>query len=352
MNELTVIETKERELAVQFQELEYEQKMMTYVKKQAELIAAGGAMPSSFRVDGKLSIPRVMMAIQYGREIGLSFVKSLSCFYFVNDKISMYGATVIAQVLRAGHKVKWGECNEMTATVTVTRGDDPDNFKTITFTREDAKKAGIYKNVHEKYPQTMLEYRAFGMAARKVCPDALEGIPIKEEIEGTEKHEFDGVAEVLAEPEKEFDLKGWHATLRKTYSVDEIKDALREVTGKQKMVNISEEDRVKIEGLLAAGSLESEKEEIPAVVGYDYNEEREDVDKAAFAPSEPPQKKDSQRVEKLLELAGSNGIVREQLEVEALRICGVSDLNELGKETRSKLEEYAAGKSKLQTSMI
>jgi len=139
---------------------------------------AGGATPK-----GIDTAPKMMIVFQAAREIGLSPIEALNSLYFVNGKVAMYGEAVPLQILRAGHELEWGECNAQTATVTITRGDTGKSM-TTTFTMELARERGYTSNpIYQKYPENMLKWRALSMTAKFLCPDALKGIGIKEELE-------------------------------------------------------------------------------------------------------------------------------------------------------------------------
>ncbi len=145
----------------------------------AKTFVNSGALPKSIDSAAKL-----IMVFQAGYEAGLQPLEALNSFYFVNGKLSMYGDTVISQVKKAGHKISWGDCNDKSATVTIERGDTGEKM-TSTFTMEMAKERGYTSNpIYLKYPENMLKFRAFGMTAKFIVPDALHGIPIKEDLEG------------------------------------------------------------------------------------------------------------------------------------------------------------------------
>lgn len=139
---------------------------------------AAGATPK-----GIDTAPKMMVVLQAAREIGLSPIEGLNSLYFVNGKVAMYGEAVPSQIYRAGHAIEWGECNEKTATVTITRGDTGKSM-TTTFTMEQAIERGYTKNeLYKKFPENMLKWRALSMTAKFICPDALKGIGIKEDME-------------------------------------------------------------------------------------------------------------------------------------------------------------------------
>lgn len=150
------------------------------MNQMAQTFMQSGALPKSIA-----NAAQLIMVMQAGFEAGLQPLEAISSFYIVNGKISMYGDTAISQVLRAGHTVEWGECNDKTATVTITRGDNGKHM-TSTYTIAQANARGLStKEVWQKFPENMLKFKAFSMTAKFVCPDALRGVPVKEDIEGS-----------------------------------------------------------------------------------------------------------------------------------------------------------------------
>jgi len=158
--------------------------------KLAKTLIDARACPDNLNTEAK-----VLVALEAGREIGVSPINALNSFYIVNGKISIYGDMAIALVLRDGHQVDWGKCDANTATVKITRGDNDKSMET-TFTFKDAENKGLTKysdgrtNVFwTKYPENMLKFKAFGSIARFIVADSLRGMKIKEELEGSS---FDG----------------------------------------------------------------------------------------------------------------------------------------------------------------
>lgn len=134
---------------------------------------------------------KILVALQSGRELGLSPIKALNSFYIVKGKVQIYGDSAIAVVLRDGHDVEWGECNAKTATVKITRGDNKKSLE-ATFTYDEAERKGLTKYADgrknefwQKYPENMLKFKAFGSIARFIVADSLNGMSIKEEVDGS-----------------------------------------------------------------------------------------------------------------------------------------------------------------------
>lgn len=145
----------------------------------AQTFLQSGALPSSMN-----TAPKIMVALQAGKEMGLQPIEAVSSFYFVNGKVSMYGEMAIAQVVKAGHKIEWGDCNDKTATIKITRGDNKTS-NTVTFTMEMATTRGLNKRGGPwvTAPDNMLRFKAFHACAKFIVPDALHGVSIKEVAE-------------------------------------------------------------------------------------------------------------------------------------------------------------------------
>lgn len=121
---------------------------------------------------------KCIMVFQAGRELGIPPMKALYSFYFVNNKLSMYGATVIERV-RLWAKIEYGECNAETATITITRKDDGSSLST-TVTMADLKARGLAgKDTFTKHPKTMLLYKALGEIVRHIVPEALGSMAVE-----------------------------------------------------------------------------------------------------------------------------------------------------------------------------
>lgn len=82
---------------------------------------------------------------------------------------------------------------------------------TVTFTMDDAKKAGLIKpeGGWDKYPANMLRWRAVGYCADVVFPDVIGGMLRPEELGATinaDGHIIEGVATTIVEPEGAKDI--------------------------------------------------------------------------------------------------------------------------------------------------
>jgi len=162
----------------QIQAPTYTQTPNVFFEDIAKTLKDGGVLPK-----GIDTLPKMVVALQAGREIGLAPMESLNSLYFVNGKVAMYGEAVPNQIMRAGHRIVWGDCDAEKAEVTIIRGDDGQRM-TTKFTMKEAQERGYTSNpIYKKFPENMLKWRALSMTAKFICPDALRGIGIKEDME-------------------------------------------------------------------------------------------------------------------------------------------------------------------------
>ncbi len=149
------------------------------MKQVANTFVESGAVPAGIKNGHQMA-----MVMQAGYEAGLQPIEAMNSFYFVNGKISLYGEVAIALVRRAGHTIEWGTCNDVTATCKITRCDTKESLEQ-TFTMQMAinrkltSKGGAWISA----PDNMLKFKAFWAVARFLVPDALHGVPGKEELE-------------------------------------------------------------------------------------------------------------------------------------------------------------------------
>lgn len=150
----------------------------------ANTFIISGAVPASIS-----NAAQMIMVFQAGYEAGMQPVEALNAFYIVNGKITMYGDAVTSQIIKAGHTIEWFDCDDKSAEVEITRGDNGKKMRGK-FTIEMAEKKGLFttakggENVFwKKYPENMLKYKALGLIVDFIVPDALRGVSIKETIE-------------------------------------------------------------------------------------------------------------------------------------------------------------------------
>jgi hypothetical protein len=120
---------------------------------------------------------------QKAKSIGLPLLDALNGgIYFVNGKTELASNTMNYLIRAAGHSiVKDPKSDKMICILKGTRKDNGDTW-TCSFSIEEAKKAGIYKNTWEKYPEDMLFARALSRLGRQLFPDVIKGMYTEGEI--------------------------------------------------------------------------------------------------------------------------------------------------------------------------
>lgn len=146
-----------------------------------KLMASSDMVPKDYR--GKPA--NVLVAVQMGREVGLSPMQAIQNIAVINGRPSLWGDAMLA-IVRAHHLCRgvYEEFDDasMTATCRVRRQGDADTVRT--FSQQDAQTAGLWgkQGPWTNYPKRMLQMRARAFALRDAFPDALRGLSSAEEV--------------------------------------------------------------------------------------------------------------------------------------------------------------------------
>lgn len=133
----------------------------------------------------------ILIAIQWGRELGLEPLQAMQSIAVINGRPAIWGDAMLALVRGSG----------LMESIREETIDDPDDGRiaicTIkrrgetavqrTFSMEQAKRAGLAgkPGPWQQYPDRMLQLRARGFGLRDVFPDVLRGVWIAEEARDT-----------------------------------------------------------------------------------------------------------------------------------------------------------------------
>jgi RecT family len=128
----------------------------------------------------------IFIAVQYGSELGLSPMQSLTCIAVVNNRATIFGDAMPGLVRQSPvcEDIKeWfeGEGDSLTAWCEAKRrGASPVRQS---FSVSDAKKAGLWGKAGPwtQYPKRMLQWRSRSWALRDAFPDVLRGLIAYEE---------------------------------------------------------------------------------------------------------------------------------------------------------------------------
>ncbi len=149
------------------------------VMKFAELMASSSIVPKEFI--GKPG--NILVAIQWGMELGLKPMQAMQNIAVINGRPSLWGDAVIALV-RASPLCEYvnESLDNGMAVCRVKRVGEAEQMRT--FSAADAQRAGLSSKPGpwSQYPNRMMQMRARAFALRDVFPDVLRGMPIAEEV--------------------------------------------------------------------------------------------------------------------------------------------------------------------------
>lgn len=145
----------------------------------AKIIASSDMVPKDY-----INKPgNVLVAVQTGAELGLKPMQSLQGISVINGRPGVWGDAMWALILsHPEYEDSHEEKLDTQCTVTLKRKNK--SAVIVTFTMEDAKKAGLAgkQGPWQTAPKRMLQMRARAFAARDLFADALKGIKSIEEL--------------------------------------------------------------------------------------------------------------------------------------------------------------------------
>lgn len=156
---------------------------LTEAMQLAEILAQSTIVPKDYQRNPG----NIIVAIQWGAELGLAPMQAMQNIATINGRPSIWGDAMLALVKSSPEFVSikeefTGEDATLTAVCTIARKGQPDH--TTYFSVEDARKAGLWgkQGPWTQYPRRMLQMRARGYALRDMFPDVLKGMRTTEEV--------------------------------------------------------------------------------------------------------------------------------------------------------------------------
>jgi hypothetical protein len=149
----------------------------------SDMLAKSSMVPKAYQ--GKPE--DVLVAVQWGKELGLAPLQALQNIACINGKPSVYGDAAMALVQNSAvcENIEEFIESEGTPNPTAVCVAHRKNRTPITarFSVEDAKRAGLWgkQGPWTAYPKRMLQMRARGFALRDAFPDVLKGLITVEE---------------------------------------------------------------------------------------------------------------------------------------------------------------------------
>jgi hypothetical protein len=114
--------------------------------------------------------------LQKAESLGMPQMEAVNGgLYVVNGKVGMSTEAMASMIRAKGHSIiKDPKSNDNVCILHGKRADNGDTW-TCQFSIDDAKRAGLFKGVFEKYPSIMCYNRACSMLARQLFPDIIKG---------------------------------------------------------------------------------------------------------------------------------------------------------------------------------
>ncbi|MCK0507959.1 recombinase RecT [Aromatoleum anaerobium] len=163
----------------------------------ADILASSSIVPKDYQRNPG----NVLVAIQWGMELGLQPMQAMQNIAVINGRPSLWGDAMLALV-KGHHAFEWikEEVTDEGTTCTIKRAGQPEVV--WTFTKEDAKRAGLLgkQGPWQQFPKRMMQMRARSFALRDAFPDALKGIHSAEEVRDMPPERDMGAAEVIDTP--------------------------------------------------------------------------------------------------------------------------------------------------------
>ena len=125
----------------------------------------------------------IAAAILYGQEVGFEPMQSLAKIAVIKGRPTLYAEAQRGLVTSRGHEL-WFDESTTTRAIAAGRRAGSDRIGRITFTMDDAKRAGLAGGeAWRRYPAEMLRARASAALCRAMFADVIGGMPATEELE-------------------------------------------------------------------------------------------------------------------------------------------------------------------------
>lgn len=149
---------------------------------------ANVAIQSGYCPKGMDTPQKVMIAIQYGAEIGLKPGASIQNICVINGKPGLYGKALPGVILATGlletFEEHWeGNGDDLAAICHVKRKGGMERTERFTMGQAKRAKLSTKPGPWQDYPELMLRYRARGLAFNALFADCLCGLGIVEELQ-------------------------------------------------------------------------------------------------------------------------------------------------------------------------
>ena len=178
-------------IAEEYRELSAEEKRFEQDKKQLQFYIEEWALPQD------MTLWKMMMNRQLGRELWLSLIQTINWIAFVNWRPAVYWETYLSLITKNWYKINVIEETEEKVEVELVW---PNWAQKWSFTKKEAEKLWVLsKWVWAKYPIRMMRYKAIRNAQNVLCPEILGWAYLAEEAREIEEVQVEEKEEIKAE---------------------------------------------------------------------------------------------------------------------------------------------------------
>ncbi len=118
----------------------------------------------------------IFAIVQKAKSLGINPLEALNgSLFYVNGKVGMSTEMMACLIRQAGHSVCKDAKSDNSVCILHGKRRDTGDTWTVRFSMEDAKRAGLDKNMYLKYPGVMIYNRCMSMLARQLFPDVIKG---------------------------------------------------------------------------------------------------------------------------------------------------------------------------------
>lgn len=164
---------------------------MQVILQQADLLAASSIVPQAYRRQPGNIVAAALM----GRSFGWDAMSAMRFVQVIQGNATLKPEAMLALIRQKGHSVQI-ERLENGVRITGKRADTGDT-DSVTFTVDDAKRAGLLNNgTWKSYPIDMCQWRAVSRIARSLFADVTLGAAYTPEELAIAKEQTDTIVEV------------------------------------------------------------------------------------------------------------------------------------------------------------
>ncbi len=118
----------------------------------------------------------IFAILQKAKSLGMQPLEALNGgLYFVQGKIGMSTEMMASMIRERGHSIIKDPKSDNSICILHGKRKDTGDTWTVSFSMGDAQKAGLAKNMYDKYPSIMLYNRSMSTLARQLFPDVIKG---------------------------------------------------------------------------------------------------------------------------------------------------------------------------------